>query len=161
MSFFASCSLRDKQHTCPWVFIIIQQDRTQQRTGDTPGCRCQYICDLTVGRLLNDRKQRVSCSNSECDWKPVAKGTTQGSVSGPYLFNIFFNDLNITLGNHHALFKCADDSTIIVPVWKKVVFSDQLVSQSSDWTNTNGMSCNPSKLCKELTIKNGGNRDLY
>ena len=47
--------------------------------------------------VLKDRKQRVCCNNFECDWKPVDKGTTQGSVSGFYLFNIFLNDLNITL----------------------------------------------------------------
>ena len=34
------------------------------------------------------------------------------------------------------------------------------MSQFLDWTNTNGMSCNPSK-CKELTIKKRGNHDLY
>ena len=66
---------------------------------------------------------------------------------------------NITLGNHDALFKYADDSTIIAPVWKEVHYSDQLVSQFLDWTKTNGMSCNPSE-CKELTIKKRGNRDL-
>ena len=110
--------------------------------------------------FLKDRKQRVCCNNFECDWKPVNIGTTEGSVSGPYLFNIFLNDLNIILGNHDALFKCADDSTIIAPVWKEVDYSDQLVSQFLDWTNTNGMSCNPSK-CKEFTIKKRGNRDFY
>ena len=47
--------------------------------------------------VLKDRKQRVCCNNFEYDWKPVDKGTTQGSVSGFYLFNIFLNDLNITL----------------------------------------------------------------
>ena len=46
------------------------------------------------------------------------------------------------------------------PEWKEVDYSDQLVSQFLDWTNTNGMSCNPSK-CKELTIKKRGNHDLY
>ena len=54
--------------------------------------------------FLKDTKQRVSCNNFECDWKPVNKWTTPGSVSGRYLFNIFLNDLNITLGNHDALF---------------------------------------------------------
>ena len=79
--------------------------------------------------------QRVCCNNFECDWKPVNQGTTQGSVSGPYLFNIFLNDLNITLGNHDALFKYADDSTIIAPVWKEVDCSDQLLSRLDEYTN--------------------------
>ena len=57
-------------------------------------------------------------------------------------------------------FKYADDSTIIAPIWKEVDYSDQLVSQFLDWTNTNGMSCSPSKY-KELMIKKRGNRDLY
>ena len=66
--------------------------------------------------ILKDRKQKVCCNNCECDRKPVNKGTTQGSISGPHLFNIFLNDLNITFGNHDALFKYADDSTITAPV---------------------------------------------
>ena len=77
----------------------------------------------------------VCCNNFEWDWKPVNKGTTQCSVSGPHLFNIFLNDFNITLGSHDALFKYADDSTIIAPVWKEVDYSDQLVSQLLDWTD--------------------------
>ena len=97
-------------------------------------------------------------NNFECDWKPVNKGTTQSSVRGPYrpyLFKMFLNNLNITLGNHDALFKNADDSTIIAPVWKDWHYSDQLVSPFLDWTKTNGMSCNPSKQnkCEELTTR--------
>ena len=49
----------------------------------------------------------------------VNKGTTQGSVSGPYLFNVFLNDLEIKLGSTPALFKYADDSTIVAQVWKR------------------------------------------
>ena len=63
----------------------------------------QYITNWYLN-FLKDTKQRVSCNNFECDWKPVNKWTTPGSVSGRYLFNIFLNDLNITLGNHDALF---------------------------------------------------------
>ena len=89
--------------------------------------------------------------------------TTLSSVSDHYLFCIFLNDLNITLGNHDALFKYAGDSTFIAPVcsvWTEVDHSDQLVSQFLDFTNKNGMYWNPSK-CNELTIKKGGSCDLY
>ena len=48
--------------------------------------------------------------------KPVNKGTTKGSVSGPYLLNVFeLNDFELTLNSKPALFKYADDSTIPVP----------------------------------------------
>ena len=122
-------------------------------------CLNPYITNWYL-KLLKNRTQRVCFNNFGCDWKLVNKGTTQGSVSVRYLFNIFVNDLNITIGNHDALFKYADDSTIIAPVRREVNYSDQLVPQFLDWTNTNRMSCNPSK-CKELTIKKRENWDLF
>ena len=56
-------------------------------------------------------------------------GATQGSVSGPYLFNVFINDLEINLEGRPALFKYADDSTIIVPFWGKGQCRTDLVDQ--------------------------------
>ena len=35
------------------------------------------------------RKKRVVCHNTVGDWKDVNCSTTQGSVSGLYLFNLF------------------------------------------------------------------------
>ena len=60
-------------------------------------------------------------------WKEVNQGTTQGSVSGPYLFNIFLNDLEIKNGSTTCLYKYADDSTIIAPVWRDTDCSNELV----------------------------------
>ena len=68
--------------------------------------------------FLKDRKQRLIFNGNSYDWKTVNKGTTQGSVSGPYLFNIFVNDLEVNLGPSVKLIKYADDATLAVAVDK-------------------------------------------
>ena len=61
-------------------------------------------------------------------WQAVNKGTTQESASGPYLFHVFRNDLNIFHNDVPLLFKkYADDSTIIAPVRSYSDPSDRLV----------------------------------
>ena len=50
-------------------------------------------------------------------------------MSGPYLFSIFINNLEISIDNHAALFKYVDDSTLIVPVWSNGHCHTDLVDQ--------------------------------
>ena len=100
---------------------------------------------------MRDRKQRVIFGSSVCNWKSVNKGTTQGSVSGPYLFNIFLNDLEIKLGNEALGFKYADDCTIIAPVYDDIDHSADLINQFVRWAGQNRMNSNSTK-CKELIM---------
>ena len=109
-----------------------------------------YIINWWLG-FLRDRKQRVIFGSSVCDWKTVNKGTTQGSVSGPYLFNIFLNDLEIKLGNETLGFKYADDCTIIAPVYDDIDHSADLINQFVRWAGQNRMNSNSTK-CKELIM---------
>ena len=95
-----------------------------------------YIINWWLG-FLRDRKQRVIFGSSVCNWKTVNKGTTQGSVSGPYLFNIFLNDLEIKLGNETLGFKYADDCTIIAPVYDDIDHSADLINQFVRWAGQN------------------------
>ena len=49
--------------------------------------------------FLYNRQQRIVLNNHFHEWKGVNKGTTQVSVSSPYLFNVFLNDPEIKLGS--------------------------------------------------------------
>jgi len=95
--------------------------------------------------------QRVIFGSSVCNWKSVNKGTTQGSVSGPYLFNIFLNDLEIKLGNEALGFKYADDCTIIAPIYDNIDHSADLINQFVRWAGQNRLNSNSTK-CKELSM---------
>ena len=99
---------------------------------------------------MRDRKQRVIFGSSVCNWKTVNKGTTQGSVSGPYVFNIFLNDLEIKLGNETLGVKYADDCTIIAAVYDDVDHSAELINQFVQWAGQNRMNSNSTKY-KDLT----------
>ena len=92
-----------------------------------------HIINWWLG-FLRGRKQRVIFRSSVCNWKTVNKGTTHGTVSGPYLFNIFLNDLEIKLGNETLGFKYADDCTIIAPVYHDIDHSTELIMCKKGYT---------------------------
>ena len=66
--------------------------------------------------FLSNRQQRISVNDHSCNWVCLNKGTTKGSVGGPYLLNVFLNDLEVFMNDTPVLFKYADDSTIVTPV---------------------------------------------
>ena len=106
------------------------------------------------------RQQRIFYNNHLCNWKVVSKGSTQGSVSGPCLLNISLNDLEISSSNAPALFKYADDSTVVCPVGNQCDPSANLVGQFTTWSKENNISCNPKK-CEELIFRSKGNNSQY
>ena len=110
--------------------------------------------------FLYARKQRISYNGRLCNWNAVNKGTIQGSVSGPYLFIIFLNDLEIIHNGTSALFIFADDVTIVCLVINTCDPSYSLVEQFLTWSKENRMSCNLSK-CKELIFRKKNNSAQY
>ena len=83
------------------------------------------------------------------------RDTTQGSVSGPYLFTFLLMIREIRRDNYPALFKYADDSTLIVPVWSNGHCRTDWVGQFLIWSKENSMICKPTK-CKEIIFRKKG-----
>lgn len=88
------------------------------------------------------------------------KDTSQGSVRGLLLFNIFLNDLEIDLLDEPLLVVYADDSNIISPVYDTSDRSKALGGQFMVWSSNNGMSCNPSKCKGNIFKKKGCTKDF-
>ena len=66
------------------------------------------------------------------------------------------NDLNIQLEGVDILFKYADDTNIVIPLWKDGVDqSPEVVGNFLRWSEKNPMSYNPGK-CKERTMRKKG-----
>ena len=105
--------------------------------------------------FLENRQQCIIYNSFQGQWKCVKRGTTQGSVSGPYLFSIFINDLEVSIDNHPALFKYADNSTLIVPIWSNGHWCTDLVDWFLVWSKESNMICNLSK-CKEIIFRKKG-----
>ena len=85
--------------------------------------------------FLSKRKQRVVYQGVACAWKSINKGTVQGSVSGPHLFNVFMNDLESDNSNDTSLIKFADDSNIAVVVRKNQPYPSELhVEHLKTWS---------------------------
>ena len=62
------------------------------------------------------------------------------------------DDLEISLNGKDILFKYADDTSIVSPVWKEQDNSVDIVRTFMEWSEKNCMSSN-SKKCKELVIR--------
>ena len=118
-----------------------------------------YIVNWYVDFLA--RRQRVVCKGVMGKWKVVNKGTIHGSVSGPYLFKLFLNDLELDEHNEISLTKYGDGSTILVIFSKNLQDkSDTALSKFMDWTEIDGMHRNSSKF-KELILPKKGNLAVY
>ena len=54
---------------------------------------------LIILNYFTNRKQRVKLGDIKSDWQPIFKGAPQGSLFGPFMYNVFSNDLLCKVNN--------------------------------------------------------------
>ncbi len=69
-----------------------------------------YACEF-MASYLSDMYQGVKISNEKTSWMPLLKFILQGSSLGPFVFNIFMNDLFYFIETC-SLTNYADDNTL-------------------------------------------------
>ena len=97
----------------------------------------------TLTDLLKDRKQRVVFNEQNSSWENAEAGIAQGSILGPLLFLIYFNDLPDNLSTNVKLF--ADDASLC-PVHYITISSCDLnydLNRVREWAFQWKMSFNP------------------
>ncbi len=98
---------------------------------------------------LENRTQKVKIGNFRSTGGILAKGVPQGSILGPKIFNIFINDLLVTLSKFCISGNYADDNTICCVDTNKHVMLKNLQTACNvaiTWFDHNLMQANPEKF---------------
>jgi hypothetical protein len=98
---------------------------------------------------LTGRTQQVVLNGVQSKLFNITSGVPQGSILGPFLFNIFVSDLK-PLNCCTKIVKFADDTTILIPVLKNSIVNDcnligNEINNVLTWAHKNNMTINTSK----------------
>ena len=105
-------------------------------------------CKL-ISNYLWFRQQRVKLGNIRSEWVNLTKGTPQGSIFGPFAFNVFQNDLMFLLEKECDVYNYADDNSIgcsgksLEDVHLKLQNAANIMIK---WFQTNSLQANGSKF---------------
>ena len=96
---------------------------------------------------LKDRKQCVQINNKQSEFDTIISGVPQGSIFGPILFNIFFNDFFFFIPKA-SVHNFADDNTLcsFAKTFRGLVMILQSECETINWLHNNKMMVNPDKF---------------
>ncbi len=89
--------------TCPKVVAKMNAYRLN-------GDACEFMFSYLTGRF-----QRVTISDERSSCLPLLKGIPQGSSLGPFIFNVFMNDIFYFIETCD-LTNYADDNTLLMTI---------------------------------------------
>jgi hypothetical protein len=108
----------------------------------------QDACMLVASYFTN-RYQRVKIGDVRSDWLNLTKGAPQGSIFGPFIYNLHSNDLLYLIDDLCDIYNYADDNTICVhrDNVSDVLSNIERVSEILlNWFKTNYLQANPEKF---------------
>jgi len=108
---------------------------------------------------LSNRRQRVIYESHKSTLTRITSGVPQGSPLSPLLFNIYFDDFQLT--GPAKVIKYADDTTIIIPNFKDEQSSVEAVKDKfNEWCTKNKLAVNMDKT-QSITVnkKNHANKN--
>ena len=113
------------------------------------GSPLRWICSY-----LTNRTQRCKVNNDFSKTKPISAGVPQGSLLGPFLFNIFINDVFQFNATNIQIFLHADDTVILFKAdnetdLQKII--NVFFSKYTKWCLLNCIVINPTNSNYYLT----------
>ena len=109
---------------------------------------CEEACML-IANYFQGRMQRVKIGNNKSDWMEISKRCPQSSLFGPLAYNIFSNDLLLSIQNICDIYNYADDNSIGYSANTVAEVTDKLNSVASlmmEWFESNSLQANPNKF---------------
>lgn len=114
--------------------------------------------------FLTQRQQRLIWKGEELKFQGINCGCSQGTVTGPVIWNIFSNDLQVSHNSFDTVvqnalpvfLKYADDTNCLIPCLANKTDSTQFTTVYNfinDWCNVNKISLNSSK-CTHMKFSN-------
>jgi hypothetical protein len=119
-------------------------------------------CGL-IKSYLSNRLQRVKIDQNLSEWSTLRSGVPQGSLAGPVLFNVFLNDLLLTLEPLCTVYNYADDNSLSVShADSRAVKTslEQAATCALEWFKNNQMKANPAKFQAIVMGRNGKGNDV-
>ena len=116
---------------------------------------------MLVHSYLENRQQRVKINGSFSSYKHLQLGVPQGSVLGPLFFNIYINDLLLSI-QETDICNYADDTTIYTCDTRLENVASGLENDSKiiiEWFRSNYMKLDEEK-CHFMNFGEGTNQDV-